>query len=122
MRVLLVVLFIFFSFNSYCQTQVKLDELKNHIGDSVKVESKISEVRVYKTPAGAIEFVLLILGTEPNNELYVRINPSYATQSINLPELNVNKKRVIVFGKVERFRSLMQIVVNNSDQLQIFDK
>jgi DNA/RNA endonuclease YhcR with UshA esterase domain len=117
---LLILAFLSLSFlTALAQIEVKPEELKDHIGDSVKVTGKISGIR-YLESAKNSPTLINIGGTYPN-QVYtivifgeVRKKLGYAPE-----ESKYAGGMAIVTGKVELYKGKPQIVITDPAQLQI---
>jgi DNA/RNA endonuclease YhcR with UshA esterase domain len=119
MKYLSALLLSLFFLSSYGQKQIKLEELKDHIGDSVEVKGKISGVRYLETAKNTPTFIN-IGGVYPNQLLTVVIWGDVRKQLDYAPE---DKKfaggMAIVTGKVELYKDKPQIVIKDPKQLRI---
>lgn len=120
MKLVILALFSLCFTYSYAQTEVKLEELKDHIGDSVKVKGKISGTRYLEAAKNTPTFIN-VGGAYPNQLLTIVI---WADVRKNLGYDPSDKKNVggmaVVTGKVELYRDKPQIVITDPSQLQIF--
>lgn len=119
MKVLFFLLLIVLSTRLYAQNEIKLEELKDHIGDSVKVKGKIYGVRY--------------LGTAKNTPTFINVGAAYPNQLLTVviwgdvrkmlgyaPEEKKYAHGVaVVTGKVELYRDKPQIVIKDPKQLLI---
>ena len=120
MKAVFVLLFATLSFTVWAQKDIKLEEVKNHIGDSVKVEAIFTGVKVFVDDDNRPTLSLINLGGEyPNQLLTVAVYPSYKGQYKVMPEEGFKGDKAIVFGKIELYKGKPQIVVRSSNQLSI---
>jgi micrococcal nuclease len=102
----------------FSQTTVSLDEVNNHIGDSITVCGKVYSTRYLVSAKGSPTF--LNLGAAyPNQKLTVVIWSKVRNQFESLPEEMFDQKDVCVTGKIETYKGKPQIVINLSDQIII---
>lgn len=119
MKGLLTILALTLSLTTLAQTEIGLDELASHVGDSVTVKGKIHGVRYLESAKNTPTFIN-VGGAFPNQLLTiviwgdVRKKLNYAPEE--KPYVNGFAK---VSGKVEIFRGKPQIVVTNPSQLSI---
>lgn len=48
MKNIIILILCFLSISSFAQTEIKLDDVQNHVGDSVKVMAKIYSGNIWK--------------------------------------------------------------------------
>ena len=101
------------------QTEIKLEELVNHLGDSVKVKGKIFGVRYLESARNTPTFIN-VGAAYPNQVLTVVIWGDVRKKLDYTPE---DKKfaggMAMVTGKVELFKGKPQIVIHIPEQLTI---
>jgi hypothetical protein len=94
----------------YSQTQIKLEDAKNHIGDSVTVCGKVYSARFVSNATNEPTF--LNLGAKyPDQLLTIVIWSDVRKQFKGNPEDIFLNKEICVTGKVELFRDKPQIVI-----------
>lgn len=59
MKILIAVLFALSILSAFSQTEIKLDEVKNHVNDSVKVRGVIKGIRYLEAAKGSLTFLNL---------------------------------------------------------------
>ena len=118
MRILLSILFVVAATVSYAQVEVNANDIKDHIGDSVKYCGKVSSARLMDRMANAPAF-LNIDGAYPKQVFTVVIWKQEREKFINKPEQFYLNKNVCITGKVEKFREQLQIVVRSEAQIII---
>jgi hypothetical protein len=101
---------------SIAQTEIKLEDVSKHVGDSVKVCGKIYGgiflERVKDTPT-----FLNVGGTYPNNPLTIVIWADVRKTLEEKPEEFYKDKSVCIFGKITLYKDKPQIVLYNKSQL-----
>ena len=101
---------------SFAQTEIKLEDVSKHVGDSVKVCGKIYGgiflERVKDTPT-----FLNVGGTYPNNPLTIVIWADVRKTLEEKPEEFYKDKTVCIFGKITLYKDKPQIVLYNKNQL-----
>ena len=102
----------------FAQTEVKLEEVKNHIGDSVKVRGKIFGVRYLKNAKNTPTFINLG-AAYPNQLLTVVIWGDVRNMLGYKPEEQFAKGFATVYGKIESYKGKLQILIKNPEQLLI---
>lgn len=123
MKVLLIVLFCLIEVPSFAQQQIKVDEAKNHAGDSVKICSKIYDTKYFKTSKDPI--TLLDMGDKyPNNPLSIVIPADARKLFKSPPEEYYKGAQVCVTGKIQIYKDKPEIVISSPEQIQeiIMDK
>jgi DNA/RNA endonuclease YhcR with UshA esterase domain len=119
MRFIVLALLSFSYLTSIGQKDVKLEELKDHIGDSVKVNGKISGARYLETAKDSPTF-LNVGGVYPNQDLTIVIwGEVRKKMNYNPAEKKNIGGMAVVTGKVELFKNKPQIVINDPSQLLI---
>jgi hypothetical protein len=116
MRFLAILLFTWSSLSSHAQKDIKLEELREHIGDSVKVQGKIYGVRYLETSKNTPTFIN-IGAAYPNQLLTVVIWGDVRSKLPYKPEEKLKQGLLTIYGKVELFKDKPQIVISNPDQL-----
>ena len=101
------------------QEVVKLEELPNHIGDSVKVKGKIFGVRFMQSSKNSPTFINLG-ASYPNQLLTVVIWGNVREKLGYIPEdKKFQEGMAIVTGKVAMYKDNPQIVITDPKQLQM---
>jgi DNA/RNA endonuclease YhcR with UshA esterase domain len=98
------------------QKAIKLEEVKDHIGDSVTVTGKVYGIKYLEQAKGAP--TLINLGAAfPNQFLTVVIFDEDKKRLALEPEKQFADAQVSVTGKVELFRGKPQIVITDKSQI-----
>lgn len=103
---------------SYAQKKIKLEEVTQHVGDSVQVRGQVYGVRYLENAKNTPTFINLG-AAYPNQLLTVVIWGDVRSKLAYKPEEALAKGFVTVVGKIELFKDKPQIVVRNPDQLLI---
>ena len=115
-KVSFLVIAIVFSFASVAQTEIKLDDIGKHVGDSVKVCGKIFG-GIFLDRSKDTPTFLNVGGLYPNNPLTIVIWADLRKQFEQKPEEFYKDKNVCIFGKITLFRDKPQIVLYSKNQL-----
>ena len=116
MKYLLLILLAGFAVTSFAQQEIKLEEVKNHIGDSVKLMAKIYGGKYFETANNAP--TLLDVGAHyPNSPLTLVIYGDVRKQFNNVPETFYAGKTEWITGKIELYKNKPQIVIHNTGQI-----
>lgn len=116
MKYLLIILFTAFTLTAFAQQEIKLEEVKNHIGDSVKLMAKIYGGKYFETANNAP--TLLDVGAHyPEAPLTLVIYGDVRKQFNNPPETFYTGKKEWITGKVELYKNKPQIVIRNTNQI-----
>ena len=116
MKYLLLILFAGFAVTSFAQQEIKLEEVKNHIGDSVKLMAKIYGGKYFETANNAP--TLLDVGAHyPNSPLTLVIYGDVRKQFNNVPEAFYTGKTEWITGKIELYKNKPQIVIHSVNQI-----
>lgn len=118
MNALLLALTITFSFTCAAQQTIKLEQIKDHIGDSVKLEGKIYSVRFLETSKNTPTFIN-VGAAYPNQLLTVVIWGDVRKNLAVLPNAKDAGNRIIVSGKVELYNGQPQVVIRDPKQYEI---
>ena len=123
MQSVLIIVFTLITFSSFAQTEIKIDDAKNHLGDSVKICTKIYGGRYLENTKGSPTF-LNAGGYYPNAPLTIVIWADARKEFNNTPEEFYKGKEVCITGKIELYKDKPQIVVSSKSQIveQIIDK
>jgi hypothetical protein len=101
---------------AFAQKEIKLEELKDHIGDSVKICTKIYG-GIFLDRSKGTPTLLNAGGAYPDNPLTVVIWPGVRATFKDKPEEFYKDKQVCITGKVELFKEKPQIVIHGESQL-----
>lgn len=116
MRVVIALLFTTITTHLYAQKEIKPEEVKDHIGDSVIVQGKISGVRFFETNSRTL---INVGAPYPNQVFTIVILPDVRSQLHVIPTSDDAGNIVWVTGRVELYKGKPQIVVKNIHQLDI---
>ena len=108
--------FCLLAFSSFAQTQIKLDDVKNHIGDSVKLIGKIYSGKYLESTKGTPTF-LDVGGKYPNEKLTLMILGDVRKQFKNAPETFFEGKDEWITGKVQLFKNKPEIIIYSPRQI-----
>ena len=116
MKYLLLILLTFLAITSFAQQEIKLEEVRNHIGDSVKLMAKIYGGKYFETANNAP--TLLDVGAHyPNSPLTLVIYEDVRKQFKNAPERWETGRNEGRTGKIELYKNKPQIVIHNTNQI-----
>ena len=104
------------SFTVSAQQTIKLDELSNHIGDSVIVSGKVYGGRYLSRSENAPTF-LNVGGDFPNQLLTLVVWGKDRTNFKTAPEEAYKGRQVQIAGKVELHRGKPQIIIYDDAQI-----
>ena len=113
MKILIVVMFAVSTMTAFSQQEIKLDEVKNHVDDSVKVRGIIKGIRYLQSANGSPTF--LNLGRAyPQQFLTIVFFQDARTKLGYIPtqEKDLNSVAVVT-GKLTNFNGRLQIVITN---------
>ncbi len=100
------------------QTQVKLEEVKTHIGDSVSVCGKVFSARYLESASNAPTLINLG-GAYPNELLTVVIFGETRGKFKDKPEEAWKDKTICITGRITDYRGKPQIVVTKAEQVTV---
>jgi hypothetical protein len=112
----LLVVAVICSLVSFAQTEIKLEDIGKHVGDSVKVCAKIYGGIFLDRSKDSPTF-LNVGGAYPNNPLTIVIWADLRKEFEQKPEEFYKDKTVCIFGKVTLFKDKPQIVLYSRNQL-----
>jgi len=118
MRRIFITLFaLFITGLSNGQTTIKLEEISQHIGDSVIVCGKVEDIRYFETSKN--QPTLLNIGAKfPNQLLTVVIWGNVRAEFKYKPE-EMQGKQVCVTGRITLYKEKPQIIIENPGQITI---
>lgn len=117
MRYIAIIIFCLWNTAAPAQQQIKIEDAKNHAGDSVKICTKISGGKFLENANGTPTF-LNAGGSYPNAPLTLVIWAEARKEFKNKPEEYYTGKEICVTGKVELFRDKPQIVIHKEEQIK----
>lgn len=123
MRIALFVLCTLFFTTASAQKEIKLEEAKDHIGDSVKVRGKVYGIRYMESVRNNPTFINL--GAAYPNQLLTVVIWGDVKKNLgyNPEEEKYAKGVAVVTGRVESYRDRLQIVIKDPKQLKfIYDE
>jgi len=118
MKITLTLFLAAFTISTYAQKEIKLEELKEHIGDSVKVQGIISGVSFLENSKNTPTFIS-VGASYPSQLLTVVIWGDVRSKLVIAPSTKDAGNKIIVSGKVEIYKDKPQIVIKDIKQLEI---
>jgi len=100
------------------QTSIKLEEVKDHIGDSVRVCGKVEGGRFLES-ASNTPTLINVGAAFPNQLLTVVIMGEHRSQFTGKPENDWTGKNICVTGKIVLYKEKPQIVISKAEQVTI---
>ncbi|MDB5199255.1 MAG: hypothetical protein JWO92_1218 [Chitinophagaceae bacterium] len=117
MKYTVIIIFCLLSITASAQQEIKIEEAKNHLGDSVKICTKIFGGKYLENSKGTPTF-LNAGANYPNAPLTLVIWADARKDFKNKPEEYYTGKEVCVTGRIELFRDKPQIVINRDEQIK----
>ena len=106
----------FCSIKVTAQTEIKVEDVARHVGDSVKIITKIYGGRYFDQSPGTP--TLLNAGAAyPKSPLTLYISAVVRKKFATAPEEMYKGKAVIIFGKIIMFKDKPEIVVYGVEQI-----
>jgi hypothetical protein len=102
------------------QKEIKLEEIRKYVGDSVTVTGKVYGGRYFPNGEGA-PTLLNIGAAYPHQLLTVVIRGTARKEFPGVPEKDLLDKEVKVSGKVELYRDKPQVVMYSGSQLTLVE-
>lgn len=100
------------------QMTIKAEDIGQHVGDSVKICSKVFSARYFEQAKNSP--TLLNIGAAFPNQLFtVVIWSEVRKQFKTAPDVFFLNKAVCVTGKVELFKDKPQIVLHDKEQIEV---
>src|ERR1044071_5225412 len=116
MKLLIIASLLCFSITAVSQTQIKIEDVRNHVGDSVKLMAKIYSGKYFERIANTPTF-LNVGNSYPDRPLTLVIWGSVRSQFKNPPETFYTGKEEWITGKIELYKNKPQIVIYNPNQI-----
>jgi micrococcal nuclease len=119
MKYIFVVLIALVCFSvAEAQDTIKLEQAKQHVGDSVTVCGRVDDTRYLVTADNSPTF-LNIGGMYPKQLLTVVIWADAREQIKGKPELDFKNKNICITGKIELYKGNPQIVIKKAEQIKL---
>jgi DNA/RNA endonuclease YhcR with UshA esterase domain len=119
MKPLLLAFVLFYFSASNAQTEIKLQELKDYIGDNVKVQGIISGV-TGRSASATKEATLIYVGEKyPKQALTIIISPGAGSKLHITPSTSDIGNFVWVSGKLEKYKGRATIRITDPRQLEV---
>src|SRR5665213_3528655 len=113
MKNILTIVLCLSAFGSFAQKEIKVEDAKNHVGENVRICTKIFGGKFFERDT----LTLLNAGAYyPNAPLTIVIRAG-ARKDFNKPEEHYKGAEVCVTGKIEMFKNKPQIEVTSKTQL-----
>lgn len=103
---------------TYGQTEIKLEDVKKYMNDSVKVCGKVFSTRFLESSNGAPTLINLG-GAYPNELLTVVIFGENRGKFKDKPEEAWKEKTICITGRIVEYRGKPQIVVSKPEQVVV---
>ncbi|MBC7949361.1 MAG: hypothetical protein H7Y42_15855 [Chitinophagaceae bacterium] len=103
---------------AWSQKEIKIEEIGQHVGDSVKVCAKIYG-GIFLERAKGQPTLINVGAAYPEAPLTLIIRPEVRKDFKSPPEDFYKDKHVCIMGKVELYRDKPQITIHNEDQLTV---
>ena len=100
MKIICFLLSTFFSIAAAAQTEIKMEDINKHVGDSVKICTKIYD-GIYLDRSKTTLTLINAGSSYPNNPLTQVIYPELRKEYETAPEEFYKDKEVCIIGKVE---------------------
>ena len=119
MKKLLVTLFVLSSsMAGYSQKEIKIEEAKDNVGDTVKVCTKIVEGKFDETAKGSPTY-LFTSADNTNSPLTFVIWGDKRKYFDYKPEKDLKEREVCVTGKIELLKDKPILVIDKQSQIEI---
>lgn len=116
MKLISFIVTLLITFSASAQTEIKLEDVKNHVGDSVKLIGKIYGGKYIKSIKGSPTF-LDVGGKYPNAPLTLVIWENVRKQFASAPEELYKDKDVWIIGKVKLYKEKPEIVISKPSDI-----
>lgn len=119
MNKLLFALIVFtFSITAYSQKEIKVEEVKDNVGDTIKICTKIFDTRYEENVKGSPTY-LYTTSNNPNATLAFVIWGEKRKHFDYKPEKDLKEREVCVTGKIELLKDKPVIVIEKQSQIDI---
>ena len=116
MKLLIIAGLLCFSITAIAQTEIKIEDIRNHVGDSVRLMAKIYSGKYFETTTNTPTF-LNVGSNYPDAPLTLVIWGDVRNQFKNAPETFYTGKEEWITGKIELYKNKPQIVIHNANQI-----
>lgn len=116
MRIVIALLLTAIATQLYAQKEIKPEEIKDHVGDSVMVQGKISGVRFFESNSRTL---INVGAPYPNQVFTIVILPDVRSKLHVLPTSSDVGNIVWVAGRIELYKGKPQIVIKDVQQIDI---
>ena len=113
MKNILIIVFCLTAFDCFAQKEIKVEDAKNHVGETVRICTKIYGGKYFERDTLTL---LNAGGFYPDAPLTIVIRGG-ARKEFNKPEEHYKGAEVCVTGKIEMFKNKPQIEVTSKTQL-----
>jgi DNA/RNA endonuclease YhcR with UshA esterase domain len=117
MKYFILSLLTLLTFSSFAQTEIKIEDVKNHIGDSVKLTAKIYGGKYIESTQGTPTF-LNVGDNYPNAPLTLVIWGDTRKQFNTAPETIYTGQNVTITGKIILYKNRPEIIITDPKQIQ----
>jgi micrococcal nuclease len=117
MKYFFLSLLILFSFNALAQQQIKLEDVKDHVGDSVTLRATIYGGKYFESIKGSPTF-LNVGGEYPNAPLTLVIWGDARKQFRVAPEVLYQTRQEFISGKIVLYKGKPEIIITSPGQLE----
>lgn len=108
-----------FTFSSFAQKEIKIEDVQNHIGDSVKLTAKIYGGKHIESAQGTPTF-LNVGDKYPNAPLTLVIWGDTRKQFNDAPEEHYKNRQVLIAGRIVLYKDKPEIIITDPHQIQEF--
>jgi hypothetical protein len=116
MKLLIIAGLLCFGIAANAQKEIKIEDIRNYVGDSVKLMAEVYSGKYFETTANTPTY-LNVGGSYPNPPLTLVIWGDVRKQFKNAPETFYPGRKEWIAGKVELYKNKPQIVIHNADQI-----
>jgi len=116
MKFALLFILSWITISTTAQTEIKLEDVQNHIGDSVRLQAKIYGGKYLKPAKGSPTF-LDVGGNYPNAPLTLVIWDHVRKQFQDAPEKAFKGMQMFITGKLFLYKDKPEIIISSPEQL-----
>jgi hypothetical protein len=109
---------LFFAFSVKAQTEVKIEDIAKHVGDSVTVCTKIYG-GIYLDRSNGTPTLLNAGGAYPNAPLTIFMGADARAKFKEAPEVFFKDKEVCIYGKVILYKEKPEIIIYDEKQIVV---
>jgi hypothetical protein len=117
-KLILILVFSFYLATSYSQKEIKIEEVKDYVGDTVKVCTRIFGTFINDNSKGDGTY-LFAGGNFPEAPLTILIRNENRRYFDYKPEKDLKDRDVCITGRLELIKDKVHMIINKQGQIDI---